>query len=199
MRLDLEELAGRESREFDGFNERLLTALPGLSEHQCSRGYAGGFVERLREGTYFGHVVEHVALELTRLAGVGANHGRTRVEVEPNVYNVVLDYGHNSEAFASVCRTAARWRKARVTGVVGVPGDRSDELIERAARIAARGFGRIVIKEDKDLRGRRPGEVAEMMRRVVKDEAPSLECTIAPCEEVALRRILAEFRAEKEC
>src|SRR5918998_1737468 len=71
LKLDLRELAGRESREFEGFEARLLEALPGLCEHQCSRGRAGGFVERLREGTYFGHVVEHVALELTSLAGVG--------------------------------------------------------------------------------------------------------------------------------
>src|SRR5918997_929663 len=92
LRLDLEDLSGRESREFEGFNGRLLAALPGLAEHHCSRGRAGGFVERLREGTYFGHVVEHVALELTSLAGVGVTHGKTRVETEPNLHNVVVEY-----------------------------------------------------------------------------------------------------------
>src|SRR5919112_3304897 len=92
LRLDLCDLAGRETREFEGFNERLLAALPGISEHHCSKGRAGGFVERLREGTYFGHVVEHVALELTGLAGVGVKHGKTRVEREPDLYNVVVEY-----------------------------------------------------------------------------------------------------------
>src|SRR5919205_3405876 len=92
LRLDLEELAGRETREFEGFEERLLAALPGLLEHHCSRGRAGGFVERLREGTYFGHVVEHVTLELTGLAGVGVTHGKTRAEAEPYLYNVVVEY-----------------------------------------------------------------------------------------------------------
>lgn len=68
MRLDLGELVERESREFNGFNERLLTILPGINNHHCSLGRPRGFVTRLEEGTYFGHIVEHVALELTELA-----------------------------------------------------------------------------------------------------------------------------------
>ena len=92
MRLHLEELDGRESRDLPGFAERLLSLLPGLAEHHCSKGRAGGFVERLREGTYFGHVAEHVAIELTNLAGCPVNHGRTRSAGEPGVYNVVVEY-----------------------------------------------------------------------------------------------------------
>lgn len=92
MRLDLEELAETESLEKIGFNERLLELLPGLREHTCSKGRAGGFVERLAEGTYFGHVVEHVALELMELAGVGKSHGKTRYSGTPGVYNVVVEY-----------------------------------------------------------------------------------------------------------
>jgi len=84
-------------------------------------------------------------------------------------------------------RTAARWRGRPVTGIVGVPGDRSDFLIEQAGRVAARGFRRVVIKEDEDLRGRRSGEVAEPLRRAVRDEAPGRECRIAFCETEALR------------
>jgi cyanophycin synthetase len=92
MRLDLEVLAERESRELSGFNERLLELLPGLHEHTCGKGYPGGFVERLREGTYFGHVVEHVAIELTTPAGVPVAHGKTRYAGTPGVYNVVVEY-----------------------------------------------------------------------------------------------------------
>ncbi|HKS08375.1 MAG TPA: cyanophycin synthetase [Pyrinomonadaceae bacterium] len=92
MRLDLEELDGKETREFKGFNDRLLACLPGLNEHQCSLGRPGGFVQRLEEGTYFGHVVEHVAIELAALANVGANHGKTRHSGEPRVYNVAIEY-----------------------------------------------------------------------------------------------------------
>src|ERR687886_445158 len=76
MRLELEELAEVASTEIEGFIERLLTELPGLGEHRCSRGHRGGFCERLREGTYFAHIVEHVALELSEPVGIGVGFGR---------------------------------------------------------------------------------------------------------------------------
>src|SRR5688572_19418016 len=57
------------SSDIPGFVERLLGALPTLSDHPCSRGTTGGFVERLREGTHLPHILEHVALELQTLAG----------------------------------------------------------------------------------------------------------------------------------
>lgn len=60
-----------------GINERLLAILPGLAEHHCSRRRPGGFVERLREGTYPGHVIEHVFLELQNMAGIGTDYGKT--------------------------------------------------------------------------------------------------------------------------
>ena len=91
MRLDMGELYERESCEFDGFNDRLLALLPDLKTHHCSLGRPGGFVTRLDEGTYFGHIVEHVALELTDLIGAGARHGKTRHD-EGRVYNVVIEY-----------------------------------------------------------------------------------------------------------
>jgi cyanophycin synthetase len=92
MKLDLEELYERESCDVPGFVERLLAAVPGLREHHCSKGYAGGFVERLKEGTYFGHTVEHVTLELAGLAGCSATHGKTRYSGEGRVYNVVIEF-----------------------------------------------------------------------------------------------------------
>ena len=91
MRLDLGELVERESREFNGFNERLLKTLPGIQNHHCSLGHPGGFVTRLEEGTYFGHIVEHVALELTELSEIGKTHGKTR-HVSGSVYNVAIEF-----------------------------------------------------------------------------------------------------------
>src|SRR5215207_2912553 len=91
MRLDLGELAERESREFEGFNERLLTLLTGIHNHHCSLGMPGGFVTRLNEGTYFGHVVEHVALELTELCDIGKSHGKTRHDTG-SIYNVAIEF-----------------------------------------------------------------------------------------------------------
>src|ERR1044071_2157141 len=91
MSLDLGELVERESRDFNGFNQRLLTLLPGIHNHHCSLGQPGGFVTRLEEGTYFGHIVEHVALELTELTGIGKSHGKTRHD-SGNLYNVAIEF-----------------------------------------------------------------------------------------------------------
>src|SRR5688572_7144811 len=88
--IELEDLAERESREFEGFNDRLLALLPGLHTHTCGLGCEGGFVERLRGGTYFGHIVEHVAIELAEHAGIPVHYGKTRVIEEPGTYSIVV-------------------------------------------------------------------------------------------------------------
>ncbi len=78
----------------DAFIESLLTALPGLHEHGCSYGVAGGFVRRMTEdeGTWLGHVLEHVAIELQNVAGVKVTFGKTRETNTPGVYDVVFEY-----------------------------------------------------------------------------------------------------------
>src|SRR3954462_1383677 len=92
MRLELEELTDQESFEIEGFNERLLALLPGLGEHHCSKGRPGGFVERLQGGTYFAHVTEHVALELSEGAGIPVTRGKTVAAEAPRVYVVHVAY-----------------------------------------------------------------------------------------------------------
>ena len=74
------------------FNEILLELLPGLREHSCSVGRPGGFVSRLEEGTWLGHVTEHVALELQRETGAHIPRGKTRSAGEPGRYNVIYGY-----------------------------------------------------------------------------------------------------------
>ena len=94
--LDLGELENWPTgRLGDAFIEPLLEALPGLHEHGCSYKEPGGFVRRLRddEGTWMGHVMEHVAIELQNVAGSPVTFGRTRsVENEPGRYNMVFQY-----------------------------------------------------------------------------------------------------------
>ncbi|MCU1383599.1 MAG: hypothetical protein JWL71_2296 [Acidobacteria bacterium] len=87
--IDLEDLHERESCELPGFNERLVEQLPGLREHVCGKGHPGGFVERLRDGTYFGHVVEHVAIEIGSAFGVG-NFGKTVRSARPHCFDIVV-------------------------------------------------------------------------------------------------------------
>ena len=90
-RLDLEELTGRETSDVAGFPERMMRALPGLTEHHCAAGVPGGFVSRMRGGTYFGHVTEHVCLELSQLIGRDISFGRTVSAGTPGRYDLILE------------------------------------------------------------------------------------------------------------
>ncbi len=92
VKLDLGALEDYPSNALPDFTDRLLAALPTLQEHGCSYGEPGGFVRRLRDGTWLGHIAEHVALELQALAGLPVTYGKTRsVRGEPGVYNVVYE------------------------------------------------------------------------------------------------------------
>jgi cyanophycin synthetase len=90
--VDLGSLEHWPSNTLKGFNERLLEYLPGIAEHSCSVGRAGGFVQRLNEGTWVGHVAEHVALELQRESGAHIYRGKTRSAGETGQYNVIYGY-----------------------------------------------------------------------------------------------------------
>ena len=92
MQLDLEELTEKMSSEIPGFYEGVLKVLPSLIEHHCSRGHRGGFLERIKDGTLMGHIVEHIALELQELAGMPVGFGRTRETSTPGVFNVAFEY-----------------------------------------------------------------------------------------------------------
>ncbi|MBK7682919.1 MAG: cyanophycin synthetase [Bacteroidetes bacterium] len=92
MKLDLEEMEERPSNLIEGFSERLEKMFPTMYEHQCSEGCPGGFFKRVKEGTWMGHVVEHIALEIQTLAGMDVGFGRTRSTSEHGVYNVVFAY-----------------------------------------------------------------------------------------------------------
>ena len=92
MTLDLEELEQLPTNKIDGFYERLTTMFPTMYEHRCSVGTAGGFFERVKEGTWMGHVIEHIALETQTLAGMDVGFGRTRGYGEEGVYHVVFAY-----------------------------------------------------------------------------------------------------------
>jgi cyanophycin synthetase len=77
-----------------GFTESLVAAIPGLWEHRCSIGERGGFVTRLRRGTYAPHIVEHVGLELQSMAGHDVGFGRARGGDRPGEYTVVFEHLH---------------------------------------------------------------------------------------------------------
>ena len=92
MKLDIQEMEELPSNKIPGFSERMEKMFPTMHAHECSEGHAGGFFKRVKEGTWMGHVVEHIALEIQSLAGMDCGFGRTRSTGQHGVYNVVFNY-----------------------------------------------------------------------------------------------------------
>ncbi len=92
MLLDLEDLEQKPTNSIEGFKERLEKMFPSMYAHRCSVGKPGGFFQRVEEGTWMGHVIEHIALELQTLAGMDTGFGRTRGTGDEGKYYVVLSY-----------------------------------------------------------------------------------------------------------
>jgi cyanophycin synthetase len=141
----------------------------------------------------YGVTRENTASALQSFRNDEHNPGRANL-YQVGAGHVMVDYGHNPDAFEAVSRMAAQWSGRRVTCILGVPGDRDDRLIEDAGRIAARGFHRIIIKEDKDLRGRQKGEVAALLCRAVGEASPDRECLTVLDEVEAFSRELTELK-----
>ena len=96
MKLDLQDLEFLPTNKITGFLDRIKKLLPSLASHRCSKNHAGGFFERIEEGTWMGHVIEHIALEIQSLAGMECGFGRTRGTGKEGVYNVVFSYMEES-------------------------------------------------------------------------------------------------------
>lgn len=88
--LDLGDLENSPSNQLPGFNQRLVALLPALEEHHCGVGERGGFLQRLHEGTWAGHILEHVVIELLNLAGMPTGFGQTRSTSQTGVYRMVF-------------------------------------------------------------------------------------------------------------
>jgi cyanophycin synthetase len=117
MVLDLEDMEEKPTNKVDGFPERLKTMFPTMLSHRCSEGCEGGFFMRVDGGTWMGHVIEHIALEIQTLAGMDTGFGRTRGYGEDGVYNVVFSYmEENVGRFAA--KAAVRICEALISGEV---------------------------------------------------------------------------------
>lgn len=115
MRLDLEDMEERPTNKIEGFRERIEAMFPTMIEHRCSEGTRGGFFSRIERGTWMGHVIEHIALEIQTLAGMETGFGRTRETKTPGIYNVVFSYTEeNVGMFAA--ESAVRIAEALIDG-----------------------------------------------------------------------------------
>lgn len=90
--VDIGEYSEIPTKDIEGFNERLLNAFPGLKKNCCGLGYEGGFLEKLNSGTYLGHVLEHVILEMQYMLGYDVRYGKTRLFRDPSVYYLVYEF-----------------------------------------------------------------------------------------------------------
>lgn len=117
MKLDLEEKENMPTNKIPGFRERLEKLLPSLYEHRCSVGKPGGFFQRVDEGTWMGHVVEHIALEIQTLAGMDTGFGRTRTPEgeKEGIYYVVFSY-MEEDAGVYAAKAAVRIAQALIDG-----------------------------------------------------------------------------------
>ncbi len=147
LELDLGELEQwPTARLGDAFIDGLVAALPGLAEHGCSYREPGGFIRRMREGegTWLGHVLEHVAIELQNIAGEDVTFGKTRSVDKPGVYSVVYEYAQREEGIAAgelALRLLASLLPANLRPVDSVPDgwnweSARDEFIRYAQRRA---------------------------------------------------------------
>jgi len=104
--VDLGELEDWPSNKIPGFYERLSAWLPSLIEHRCSEGERGGFLQRLKEGTWAAHILEHVTLELQNLSGQRTGFGKARQTSQRGIYKVVIR--SRQEDVTRACLTAGR-------------------------------------------------------------------------------------------
>ena len=118
MKIDLEEKENMPTNKIPGFRERLEKLLPSLYEHRCSVGAPGGFFQRVDEGTWMGHVIEHIALEIQTLAGMDVGFGRTRTPEgeKEGIYYVVFSY-MEEDAGVYAAKASVRIAQALIDGM----------------------------------------------------------------------------------
>ncbi len=108
------------------------------------------------------------------LRNFAQNHGRLTI-LQMQDFSVCVDYGHNIDGYKALIATARQLGKGRIVGVIAAPGDRQDSSIIELGRIAGNGFDEIYIKEDSDLRGRKRGETAQLLKKGVMEAGVAAE------------------------
>jgi cyanophycin synthetase len=146
--LDLGKYEELPSNNIPGFYERIKKQIPTLQSHRCSVGKAGGFLKRIKEGTWMGHIIEHVALELQTLAGMKTGWGRTRgVKGKKGKYDIVFNY------IDSECgKLAAREAIKVVKDIINDNDPKIDEIVTKLKKMRTKrlveGYGALMMEPD---------------------------------------------------
>ena len=102
--LDIKEFEKNPSDKFPFLYDTMLSSIPSLMNHRCSKDYNGGFLERVKSGTYFGHIIEHLTLELQHFTGFSGGMGRTReIGEDSGIYKIILTAGNYSKESILEC------------------------------------------------------------------------------------------------
>lgn len=150
--IDLEELCDTPTCNIPGFNELLLEHIPSLVEHKCARGYRGGFVERLNEGTYLAHVLEHMCLEIQNLLGHNVAFGKARQLGEENtVYSVIYEFRSRTVGYETL-QAAIYLVNEVIKGSRINFNDKLNEIKAKAAKLDL-GPSTSAIKKEAEERG----------------------------------------------
>jgi len=161
MVLDLGVYENKPSDKIYGFYERIKEYLPSLQSHRCSEGKPGGFFKRIKDGTWMGHIIEHVALELQTLAGMNTGWGRTRgVKGQKGVYNVVFNYENKDSG-----KLAAREAFNVVNDIIDNNNPQIDRIVKKLKpkRKIQESIRRILREETK------PFKVSDPSTRIEED------------------------------
>ena len=144
MVLDLGEYEQKPSNKIEGFYERIKEYLPSLKSHRCSEGKPGGFLKRIKEGTWMGHIIEHVALELQALAGYDTGWGRTRgVKGQKGIYNVVFNYEDEDKG-----KIAAREAYNVVNDIINNKNPQIDKIVKKLKSKSLKESIRRILREE---------------------------------------------------
>ena len=106
----------------------------------------------------------------------------------------LFDYGHNTRAIEAISETAANWPASIRTCIVGLPGDRADHILQEAAQAVARGFDRVIVREDCDLRGRAKGDAPRLVVEAIRRERPDVEVEVIEEEFAAMDRAVGRMQ-----
>ena len=168
--------------------EELPMTFKGTSNYQISNALAV-----LSAARAFGMSLEMIRAALKSFAPQIQNLGRGSL-YKVGEGHLFLDYGHNPDAIAAVADTIRSWRPRRLTAVVGLPGDRRDDLIRESVQIAASKFDQLIFRDDYDRRGRAVGEVPLMALQIAEQVSHRCEASIILDEEKAIGHVIENLR-----
>ncbi|WP_413568409.1 cyanophycin synthetase [Bdellovibrio sp. HCB117] len=165
--------------------------LGGMAEFQISN-----ILAALAAGIAMGVPAERILDSIQNFHPASENKGRL------NLYRVgpgyaILDYGHNADAITNVGEMLRRWTNFKKTVVLGLPGDRSTEIVLSGARKAAEYFDKVILRDDADLRGRAPGELPRLITDLYNKDFQGLEHEICLKEEEAVSQGLSEIQEDE--